>query len=77
MDYVLFICKVFGLHKPFPDYLSLLGYFIVNSLKMDKKDGKPIKMVFDDDSDNSDSEELNQLHVNKEYKEKYNLMTCF
>ena len=37
---------------------------------MDKKDGKPIKMVFDDDSDNSDSEELNQLHVNKEYKEK-------
>ena len=44
---------------------------------MNKKDEKIVKTVFDDDSDNSDSEELNQLHVNKEYKERYNTINDF
>lgn len=41
---------------------------------MDKTDKKPAKMVFDDDSSDADSDDLNQLHVNKEYKEKYRAM---
>lgn len=41
---------------------------------MDKTDKKPAKMVFDDDSSDADSDDLNQLHVNKEYKEKYKTM---
>lgn len=38
---------------------------------MEDKDSKKMKTVFSDDDDSVESDDINQLHVNKEYKEKY------
>ena len=34
------------------------------------KKEKKMKSVFDDESESSEQEDINQLHVNKEYKER-------
>ena len=37
---------------------------------MEDKKEKQMKSVFDDESESSEPEDINQLHVNKEYKER-------
>lgn len=37
---------------------------------MEDKKEKKMKSVFDDESEPSDQEDINKLHVNKEYKER-------
>lgn len=38
---------------------------------MEDKDSKKMKTVFSDDDDSVESDDINQLHVNKEYKENF------
>lgn len=37
---------------------------------MEDKKEKKMKSVFDDESESSEQEDINQIHVNKEYKER-------
>ena len=44
---------------------------------MEDKKEKKMKSVFDDESESSEQEDINQLHVNKEYKERYVCLSSY